>query len=225
MSMLSYITDTSQAAIDHLFGLAKQDEGLGDSPLLTRLRDAAQDKLGNQEVKERINLQGAQLDGVQLSPELDSTGRGITTRWQEGTHEGAAFAKQGEQVYVTRGDATPYHQARVMLPDLKKEGGVDATRGLYRDKALVGEVIDAYESTIASGDQAAIDAMARVIEAQVERGEYISNHLLGDAFDASFHNMDRPQQLSWLDCADNHPDVKNAIDEGDHAHVAVKGAS
>ena len=185
------------------------------------LRDAAQERLGNQEVKERLNLQGAQLDGVELNPDLEPTARGITTRWQEGTFEGAEFARAGERIYITRADASPYDQARVMLPDLKKEGGVESTRGLYRNKALVDEVINAYESTIASGDQAAINAMAAVIEDQVDRGKYISNHLLGDAFDASFHHLNRQQQLTWLDCADNMPGVVNAIDEGDHAHVAV----
>jgi hypothetical protein len=221
MSVHEYIFDRTKAGIQHLRELANQEEGLSDSPLLSRLRDAAQDRLGNQEVKERINLQGAQLDGVELNPDLEPTARGITTRWQEGTFEGAEFARAGERIYITRADASPYDQARVMLPDLKQEGGVESTRGLYRNKELVGQVIDAYESSIAAGDQAAINAMAAVIEDQVDRGKYISNHLLGDAFDVSYHNLPRQGQLSFLDCADNHPDVKNAIDEGDHAHVAV----
>jgi hypothetical protein len=67
----------------------------------------------------------------------------------------------------------------------KARGGKSALVGLYRDHKRAEEIWDAYDKAHKAGtrEDGEVEAMTAVIRNQVNKGEYISRHLTGRAFD------------------------------------------
>ena len=76
-----------------------------------------------------------------------------------------------------------------------KKAKNDPSHGLdiYADHPLRNQIEKVYkEKTDArAGEQATIDAITATIQAQMNRHQYISNHLIGRAFDVRNRTMDR----------------------------------
>lgn len=104
---------------------------------------------------------------------------GVETRRQDLTT--GYYNHAGRQLVITSGYRTPSGQARAMYNNLRRYGVAYVLR-VYRQKAAVREIVAAYKPRRAR-PRRAIAAMTRVIEAQTQRGLFVSRHLLGRAFD------------------------------------------
>lgn len=91
------------------------------------------------------------------------------------------FAKRATNLAVTSGYRPSERQAPAMYDKIINEGE-STVRNLYKNKVAVDEILNAYRAN-KGNRQAAVDAIAQVIEKQVKRGVYISNHLLSNAID------------------------------------------
>lgn len=118
----------------------------------------------------------------------------------------------GFDLVVTSGVRTPASQASAMLNKLQT-GGSAAVTGLYGQKDLAQEVVNAPRN------QAAIQ---KVIEAQVARGRYISDHMRGDGIDLRIHGLNLAQRTKLKFAARGLG--AQVIDEGDHIHVEGFGS-
>lgn len=103
---------------------------------------------------------------------------------------------------VTSGQRPPAEQAALML-----DGTADI-RSLYRGSA---------GSEIADAASQGVQAVTRIIENQVSRGVYVSQHLTGSALDFRTRDL-TPEQLSALKWAGKTLGV-DVLDEGDHVHM------
>ncbi len=95
----------------------------------------------------------------------------------------------GEGLVVTSGVRKPKEQASLMYE--KAERDASALSSLYSNPDLLGPIVKAYEekTEAGAGKQATIDAMAAVIQDQVNQGKRISSHLSGRAFDVRNNTM------------------------------------
>ena len=60
----------------------------------------------------------------------------------------------------------------------------------YKEPRLSGPIEEAFKTSSArAGEEATVAAMAAVIQAQVNKGQYISEHLTGRAFDVRNRTM------------------------------------
>ena len=91
------------------------------------------------------------------------------------------FAKKKTKLIVTSGYRPPVRQARAMYDKIVSEGSA-SVRKLYKSKVAVDEILNAYRANQGNRENA-VDAMIRVIEKQMNRGLFISNHLLSNASD------------------------------------------
>ncbi len=91
------------------------------------------------------------------------------------------FEASGNWLHITSGYRSPEAQARAMYRNLLAYGRDHVLR-TYGGRAAAREVVDAYHKN-RKGQSKAIAAMTTVIQGQVDRGLYISRHLLGKAFD------------------------------------------
>ncbi len=83
----------------------------------------------------------------------------------------------GKKLVITGGDRDPRTQAKLMYK--KAEAGEDLL-ALYTRTDLVRPILDAYRTAKSAkrhSERSVIDAMTKVIKAQVERDEYVSRHL------------------------------------------------
>jgi phage-related protein len=130
----------------------------------------------------------------------------------------AYFDETGADITVTDGTRTAEDQASAMYNNL--ENGEDFS--LYKDQAAAQEIKDAYDEAIDAdkSKEEAIKDMTGVIQDQIERGVYISNHLeeKGDrAFDVRINDMTTDQRDAFQKAAENVG--AKVINEGDHFHV------
>jgi hypothetical protein len=98
-----------------------------------------------------------------------------------------------------------------MYDKIRNEGET-AVRNLYSNKGAVDEVLNAYRANRGNRD-AAINAMTRVIQNQVDNGTYISRHLRSGAVDVSSST-----NLSALQRALNQVGGSVLVEQ-DHYHV------
>lgn len=91
------------------------------------------------------------------------------------------FERSGTPLHITSGYRTAETQARAMYHNLITYGRAHMIR-TYRGNAAVREVVYAYQSN-RRNPVSAVEAMTKVIQEQVGRGIYISEHLLRNAFD------------------------------------------
>lgn len=97
----------------------------------------------------------------------------------------------GRDLVVKSGWRSASDQARAMYKNLNAFG-VSYVSSQYRNKTAVRAIIKAYTSQ-RKRRRNAIAAMTRVIQAQVRKGIYISNHLRGRAFDIRSRGRDGAQ--------------------------------
>jgi hypothetical protein len=85
-------------------------------------------------------------------------------------------------LFLTDGERTAAEMAAILLPRLSTEQGRKCERKIYRRNAdLLEEIIAAYDSN--NTDAARLAAMTATIQAQINRGRYISPHLRNNAVD------------------------------------------
>ncbi len=137
-----------------------------------------------------------------LAP-LPSHADGRLYTLEEGVHLGSSMRaalnriarefhrRAGRGFVVTSGTRSPNEQAEAMYQKIRL--GQRLTR-LYRDYDAAAEIQGAYRANRRRGRQACIRAMARVIDAQVDRGCYISRHLRASAADVRSRDMNRRER-------------------------------
>ena len=91
----------------------------------------------------------------------------------------------------------------------------------YSNRVAYDEIVKTYDDAVTAGasKQVAVDAMARVIEDQVSRGVYISDHLTGDAVDIRCRDMSDEQRDAFEEAVDDVLGPRHWILESDHYHV------
>jgi hypothetical protein len=94
-----------------------------------------------------------------------------------------------KDLVVTSGLRTPKKQAHEMYK--KARHNESALYRLYSKHELLTPILLAYDekTTAGAGEQATVDAMTAVIQAQVNKYQYISRHLTGHAFDVRNKSM------------------------------------
>lgn len=99
--------------------------------------------------------------------------------------------RTGRGIVITSGTRSAREQAEAMYAKIRL--GQRLTR-LYLDYDAASEIQSAYRANRRRGRARCVRAMARVIEAQVERGCFISRHLRASAADVRSRDMTRRQR-------------------------------
>lgn len=110
---------------------------------------------------------------------------------------GAHYLKATRRrIHLTSGVRPPERQARAMYQKLRAGGSL----GVYRRQDLVRPIRDAYLHGRRKrlGRDRTVAAMAEVLRDQVARGELLSSHLSGQAFDVRSLGMTRRQKAAFL---------------------------
>jgi hypothetical protein len=110
-----------------------------------------------------------------------------------------AFARRTrEHLVVTSGTRDANRQARAMYTRLKL--GADLLR-LYRNKAAVQEIKQAYQAGAGKPPEAIVAAMQAVLQGQIDRGVFVSAHLRAGAVDIRNRTMTAAQKRAFVDSA------------------------
>lgn len=125
-----------------------------------------------------------------------------------------SLAEPDVPVTITSGTRTPLAQAQAIAYKRKVEGD-DPVRKLYGQKDLIGEVLDKGATDTAG--------MASVLQAQVNRGRFLSRHMRADALDVRTRDL-TSSQVKKLKAAAERLGAK-ALIERDHLHVEKVSAS
>lgn len=75
-----------------------------------------------------------------------------------------------------------------------KADGAKAVKALYANKTLIQEIIDAYNSSKTKADR--LSAMTTTIQNQVDQGQFVSKHLIGDAVDIQSRGLTDKQRTA-----------------------------
>ena len=104
-----------------------------------------------------------------------------------------------------------------MFDNLRHNRSVDVR---YRNRRAYEEIHDAYRLASAShaDERETVEAMASVIQGQVSRGEYISQHLRGEALDVRSRTMTPPQRTAFEEAVNVVLGVSPLVEQ-DHYHV------
>ncbi len=126
--------------------------------------------------------------GVDLTRSI----KGILTKVAYGYH-----ILTGKELEVTSGLRTADKQAREMRK--KAQYGEARFLGLYIRHNLAEEIWDAYDKAhkAGAGEDGEVEAMTAVIREQVNKGEDVSKHLSGYAFDVSNRTMNSCERDSF----------------------------
>jgi len=100
------------------------------------------------------------------------------------------FARAGRALYITSGYRSPRSQARAMYHNLRAYGVTYVLR-TYKQRAAAREVVAAYSHNRRYPARA-LATMVATIERQVQRGVYVSRHMLGRAFDVRKRSTELP---------------------------------
>jgi hypothetical protein len=107
----------------------------------------------------------------------------------------AYFRKTGAHLVVTSGTRDPLRQAQAMYKMLRL--GADILE-LYRNKAAAREVKQAFDANAAKPPEDAIGAIHAVLEAQIDRGVFISAHLRAGAVDIRNRTMSAAERRAFV---------------------------
>ena len=88
--------------------------------------------------------------------------------------------KAGSDLYFTSGQRSARKQAHAIWSNLRLYG-IGYVIRLYRSGPAIREIVHAYK--VNGGSRGSVSAMTRVIESQVRRGVFISNHMRWRAVD------------------------------------------
>ncbi|HEY8431405.1 MAG TPA: hypothetical protein VIL20_23655 [Sandaracinaceae bacterium] len=147
--------------------------------------------------------------GVELGPRMESVIARIAREFHRRT---------GRGIVVTSGTRTPREQAEAMYEKLRL--GQSLTR-LYRDYGAAAEIQAAYRAHRREGRAACVAAMARVIDAQVRRGLYVSRHLHASAADVRSRDMSRRERRIFEQIVRSMPEV-SLLPEGVPPHFHLQ---
>ena len=119
--------------------------------------------------------------GVILPPDIEDKVAEIGKRYYEAT---------GKRITVTDGTRTPEDQANRVYDQIV-EDGVEDPLGLYTNKELINPIVQAYTDgkKLNKSKAELLKAMAKVIQGQVNRKEYLSKHLIAGAVDIRVSDM------------------------------------
>jgi peptidoglycan hydrolase-like protein with peptidoglycan-binding domain len=124
------------------------------------------------------------------------------------------FSLTNANLTLTSGYRPPFRQARAMLANIKLKG-ITTVRNTYKNKRLVDEILDAYKAN-KNNDEKAQAEMQKVIENQVKRKDFISNHLLSNAIDLKVSTTNKTKMLKALEIVGG-----RLVDEGNHYHIEL----
>jgi peptidoglycan hydrolase-like protein with peptidoglycan-binding domain len=124
------------------------------------------------------------------------------------------FALTSKNLVVTSGYRPPFRQAPAIYDNLILKGTA-VVRGTYKNKRLIDEIIAAFQAN-RSNEANAKAAMQKVIENQVKRGAFISNHLLSNAIDLRTRTTIKAKLQQTLNQVGG-----RLVDEGNHYHVEL----
>jgi len=118
---------------------------------------------------------------------------------------------------ILSGTRTPAGQAQAMYDNLRYHRNAHVH---YTNNMLYEEIQNAYQQARRSGadERETVDAMTRVIERQVSRGEYISRHLRGQGIDVRSRTMTPAQRTAFEDAV-NVVLRNSLVVETDHYHL------
>lgn len=129
----------------------------------------------------------------------------------------------GKKLVVTGGTRTPARQAKLMIDKLRHGEDIVA---LYENKAAAKAIRDAYVDGHAKklSDKALVRAVRKVIEAQIARGVFISQHLQAGAADVRSRDMGPAQEAAFRAAVKAEPGVL-LVDEREtaapHFHLGL----
>jgi hypothetical protein len=112
----------------------------------------------------------------------------------------AYHAATGKKLTITDGVRGVAEQASAIYKKIVADGAT-AVKTLYANKTLIQEIIDAYNSAKTKADR--ISAMTTTIQNQVDQGQYISKHLIGDAVDIQSRGLTAKQKTALRNAAEN----------------------
>lgn len=123
----------------------------------------------------------------------------------------------GKNLTITDGDRTPSEQADRMFSRFR--GG---NFGGYRNRPLLNEVIAAYREGERRGESPTQirDRMAQTIQNQVNRGDHISRHLVGQGADVRISDMSASDRAAFLRAVATVGGATK-LNEGNHWHIQV----
>ncbi len=124
------------------------------------------------------------------------------------------FRITGSGLIITSGYRPPDRQARAMYGNITREGEIKIRR-LYKHKAAIDEILRVYRNH-QGNPPVAIAKMQALIEDQIKRGMFISNHLLSNAVDV----RKRTTTLASLRTAAAQAGGRVLI-ESDHYHLEL----
>ena len=148
--------------------------------------------------------------GVQLAPRVaERLGRMAVS----------FFRETGQTLLVTSGTRDPVSQARAMYGKVRAGASI---LGTYGRRAAARDLNVAYHAARRTGTDA-VAAMARVIQQQVQRGIYISRHLVAGAVDIRLRSMSARERRVFRHVVRSEPGV-SAIAETrpPHWHVTFR---
>ena len=111
----------------------------------------------------------------------------------------AYHAATGKKLTITDGVRSVAEQASDIYAKIQADGA-KKVKILYMNKTLIQEIIDAYNSEKTKADQ--ISAMTKTIQNQVDQGEYVSKHLIGDAVDIQSLGLTAKQKTALRNAAE-----------------------
>ncbi len=123
----------------------------------------------------------------------------------------------GKKVTITDTNRTPKDQAERVYDKIKK-----GEAGIYTQKNLLGEVKTAYKAGVAKREtpKQITDRMAKVIQDQVNKGQYISRHLIGEGVDVRSRDMSTKEKESFKEVVKNIGGA-SVLKEDDHFHIQI----
>lgn len=138
----------------------------------------------------------------------------VTSKVEDRMNELAnkVYDQTTREITYSSGYRGPARQAKAMYDNVVAKGLTDFDK--YKQKDLAQEVKDAYLANVGNKD-AAIAAMTDAIQAQVDRGQYISSHLRSNAVDIS--GIDKDYYGTIRDIVTEMGGT--TLNEGDHLHV------
>lgn len=133
---------------------------------------SSRDNITNPFASARMNIHAIISPQAVVPPKMVPLLQQLTRRY---------FENSDRLLYITSAYRSPERQALAMYFNIIRYGISHVTR-TYKGKAAVVEIIEAYRTNRGNPGQAA-RAMTAVIQSQINRGSYISDHMLGRAFD------------------------------------------
>jgi hypothetical protein len=128
-----------------------------------------------------------QAPGIEITPELRPHIEAVARIY---------FEKTRRPLEITSGYRSPRRQAEAMYVKLAVGGSL----ALYKRQDLTRPLLDAYRQGRKKRwkKDRIVAAMAEVLQSQVERGQYLSRHMRGLAFDVRSTGMSAKQRQALL---------------------------